>query len=77
VVIRWAFATVTALVVTGFAFLLLTGRYPNDGRVVVEVTRDHGLHQGDLFVIAGWVMAMVCLLVATAMPVRRRRTSNS
>jgi hypothetical protein len=75
--IRWACATVTALVVTVFAFLLLTGQYPNDGRVVVEVSRDHGLHQGDLFVIGAWAVAMIGLLLLTAMPDRRRATVES
>jgi hypothetical protein len=58
------------MVLTAFAFLLLTGRYLNDGAVVVQVTETQGLHQGDLFVIAGWAVAMLCLLVLTVLPVR-------
>jgi hypothetical protein len=75
--IRWACTSAAALVLTVFAFLLLTGRYPNDGRVVVEVTRDHGLHQGDVFVIAAWVVAMVCLLVLAVRPARRRAAAET
>jgi hypothetical protein len=75
--IRWACSAVTALVVTGFAFLLLTGRYLNEGRVVAEVTRKHGLHEGDLFVVGGWAVAMVCLLVVTMTPARRPATAES
>jgi hypothetical protein len=75
--IRWACTTVTALVLTGFTFLLLTGRYLHDGRVVAEVSRKHGIHQGDLFVLGGWAVAMVCLLVLAAMPARRRPTVQS
>jgi hypothetical protein len=72
-VIRWLCATVAEVVLSGFAFLLLTGRYINEGRVVVVLTRDHGLHSGDLFVIAGWVVATGAL-VALALPRRRPAT---
>jgi len=75
--IRWVCASVTAIVLTGFAFLLLTGRYLHDGQVVVEVTREHGVHLGDLFVMGGWVVAMSCLLALAAMPARRRATVGS
>jgi hypothetical protein len=75
--VRWACAAVTALVLTGLAFLLLTGQYLHDGQVVVEVTRKHGVHQGDLFVVAGWAVAMVCLLVLAVMPARRRATAGA
>lgn len=75
--IRWACTTVTAIVLTGFAFLLLTGRYLNDGRVVAEVTRGRGIHQGDLLVVGGWAVAMVCLLVLVAPPRRRRQIGES
>lgn len=50
-------------VLTGFAFLLVTGRYVNEGVVVARVTQEHGLHVGDLFVIGGWVAAMTGLVV--------------
>jgi hypothetical protein len=55
-VLRWLCALITGLVLTGFAFLLVTGDYINDGPVVASVTEDHGLHEGDLFVIAGWAV---------------------
>ena len=51
------------VVLTGFAFLLVTGRYVNDGEVVARVTSEHGVHIGDLFVIGGWVAAMTALVV--------------
>jgi hypothetical protein len=35
---------------------------------VAVVTRTHGIHQGDLFVLGGWAVAMVCLLALAAMP---------
>jgi hypothetical protein len=59
--------------VSGFAFLLLTGRYINDGPVLVTVSSNHGLHAGDLFVIAGWAVSMVALLALAAMPEKTAR----
>lgn len=67
--LRWLSALVVGAVLSGFAFLLLTGRYINDGPVLVTLSSDHGLHAGDLFVLAGWVVAMVSLGVL----VRRER----
>lgn len=59
---------------SGFAFLLLTGRYINDGPVLVTLSSGHGLHEGDLFVIAGWAVSMVALFALAAMP---RKTARS
>jgi len=73
-VLRWGSAAVTAAVLTGFALLLVTGEYANDGPVLLTITSRHGLHEGDLFVIAGWAVALVALLVALLVP--RRRVSR-
>jgi hypothetical protein len=62
-VLRWSYALVVAGIVSGFAFLLLTGYYDNDGPVVIELSAKHGLHAGDLFVIAGWAVAMGALVL--------------
>jgi hypothetical protein len=70
-VMRWLCALVVGGILSGFAFLLLTGRYIKEGPVVVTVTRTHGLHAGDVFVIGGWTVAMVALLVLTT---RSQRT---
>lgn len=59
-------------ILTAFTFLLLTGRYSNDGPVVVELSESHGLHAGDLFVITGWAVGMVALTVLAR--AGRRRT---
>jgi hypothetical protein len=56
-------ALVVGGTLTGFTFLLLTGDYISDGPVVVTVTRSHGLHAGDVFVIVGWVVAMAALVL--------------
>jgi hypothetical protein len=69
-VIRWLCAVVAGAVVSGFTFLLLTGQYINDGPVIVTLGRGHGLHAGDLFVIAGWAVAMLAVLSLALMPGR-------
>ena len=58
---------------SGFAFLLLTGQYITDGPVLVTVGSQHGLHEGDLFVIAGWAVSMVALLALAVMPEKTAR----
>ena len=58
-------ALVVAAVLSGFTFLLLTGHYLNDGPVVIAVTENHGLHAGDLFVLAGWAVGMSALVLLT------------
>ena len=73
-VIRWLCATVAEVVLSGYAFLLLTGRYLNEGRVVAVLSRDHGLHAGDLLVLAGWVVATAALV---ALALRGRRPAGA
>jgi hypothetical protein len=58
-VLRWLFAIVIAGIVSAFAFLLLTGEYVNDGAVLVELSEDRGIHEGDLFVTTGWAVALL------------------
>ena len=60
---RWMYALVVGGIVSGFTVLLVTGRYINDGPVVITLTKTHGLHAGDLFVLAGWVVAMAALVL--------------
>ncbi len=69
--LRWLCALLVATVVSGFAFLLLTGRYINEGPVVVRVSGSHGVHAGDVFIVGGWAVAMVAVLVLAATPRRR------
>ena len=64
-------ALVVGAIVSGFTFLLLTGDYVNDGPVLVAVTRSHGLHAGDVFVMAGWVVAMAAIAVLARKPAVR------
>lgn len=46
---------------TGFAMLLVTGQYINDGPVLISMSATHGLHVGDAFVLLGWAAAMLAL----------------
>ncbi|MGY1802927.1 hypothetical protein ACI78T_06575 [Blastococcus sp. SYSU D00922] len=61
--LRWLSALVVGAVLSGFAFLLLTGRYLTDGPVLLTLGAHHGLHAGDLFVLAAWALAMAALAV--------------
>ena len=59
-------ALLAVVVLTGFALLLVTGRYVADGPVLLSLSAEHGLHEGDLLVVAGWaagVAAVVRLVV--------------
>ncbi|MGY1608872.1 MULTISPECIES: hypothetical protein [unclassified Geodermatophilus] len=60
---RWTCAVVVGVVLSGFTFLLLTGEYVSEGPILVRVVPDHGLHLGDVFVLAGWAVAMALLVV--------------
>ena len=46
-VLRWLCVLTVVGVVSGFALLLLTGQYINDGPVVVAVSDRHGIHADD------------------------------
>jgi hypothetical protein len=59
---------------SAFTFLLVTGDYITDGPVLIAVTRSHGLHAGDLFVMAGWAVAMTALFLLARHPGRLRRS---
>jgi len=71
---RLVCALVVGAILSGFAFLLVTGDYINEGPVLVDVMRGHGLHSGDMLVMAGWALAMVSLILLTRTS-RRLRSS--
>ena len=71
-VLRWLCGLVAAAVVSVFTFLLVTGRYSHDGPVVATVSQSHGLHAGDVVVLAGWLVAMIALAVLVVEPGRDR-----
>ncbi len=63
---RAVFRRLTALVIAGvlsvFAVLLLTGRYVNQGPVLLRLGEDHGIHAGDVFIVAGWAVALLSVV---------------
>ena len=63
-------------VVTWFSLLLVTGEYSEEGAVLFAVSSEHGVHKGDLMVIACWAVSIVALLVLTASPSRARAPST-
>jgi hypothetical protein len=62
--LRWAGALLTAAVLSGFAFLLLTGDYIREGPVLVTLTETHGIHRGDVGIVSFWTIGMIGLLIA-------------
>lgn len=62
-VFRVPCALVVAAVLSGFAFLLITGKYTEEVKILFVLTPGHGVHAGDLFVAAGWAAAVVALVV--------------
>ncbi|MFD2092779.1 hypothetical protein [Blastococcus deserti] len=71
-VLRRLYASVIGAVLTGFAFLLVTGQYIEDGPVLFQLSPSHGIHRGDLFVITGWMVSTVALVALTLAPGRSR-----
>ncbi len=62
-VLRWLLALVVTGVLSTFAVLLLIADYDDDdGRVLLHLTETHGVHTGDLFIVAGWAVALAALL---------------
>ncbi len=66
-------ALVPAGVLSGFTFLLLTGDYINDGQVLVGLGEGRGVHEGDLFVVAGWLVSLTALALLLSRPGERSR----
>jgi len=61
-VLRRVCLLVVAGILSGFAFLLVTGDYSNDGPKLVELGRNQGVHLGDLFVVSGWAVGILALV---------------
>jgi hypothetical protein len=57
--VRWAGALLVLAVLSGFAVLLLTGDYVREGPVLVALSATHGIHRGDLGVVAGWLLGVI------------------
>ena len=81
--VRWLCACVVAAGLTGFAVLLLGARYPKAGPVVIALSHEHGIHLGDVVVVAVWAVSVLALGGLVIRPGRRdasrrtRRRSDS
>jgi len=75
--LRWVGALLTAAVLSGFAFLLLTGDYIREGPVLVTLTENHGIHRGDLGIVAFWTLGMIGLAIALLASRRDARVSSN
>jgi hypothetical protein len=63
-VVRWLGALLAVAVLTAFALLLLSGQYFREGPVVATLTHDHGIHRGDIGIVAAWTLGMIGLALA-------------
>ena len=71
--LRWVGVLLTAAVLSGFAVLLLTGDYIREGPVLVTLSETHGIHRGDVGIVAFWTLGMIGLLIAAlSRPARGR-----
>jgi hypothetical protein len=62
---RWAGALLAVAALSVFAVLLLTGDYIREGPVLVTLTATHGIHRGDLGVVAVWALGVIGVLIST------------
>ena len=77
VMLRWSGALLTAAVLSGFAVLLLTGEYIRSGPVLVRLAEDHGIHRGDIGIVAFWTLGMVGVLATVlARPTPQRAVAG-
>ncbi len=59
--VRWLCACLVAAALTGFAVLLLAARYPKAGPVLFALSPEHGIHLGDVVVVAVWALSLCAL----------------
>ena len=70
-------ASSVAAALTGFAVLLLVARYPKAGPVLIALSPTHGIHLGDVFVVATWAISVFALAGLVAAPSRRNGTRRA
>ena len=70
---RWAGALLATAVLSGFAVLLLTGDYIREGPVLLTLTATHGIHRGDVGIVAVWALGVIGVLVCALSGPRARR----
>jgi hypothetical protein len=71
--LRWAGALLAVAALSVFAVLLLTGDYIREGPVLVTLSATHGIHRGDLGVVAVWALGVIGVLVGVLGPRRQSR----
>ena len=47
-------------ILTVFTAILLVDRRPGVGPIIVTLSEGHGIHAGDLPVVALWIIGLVC-----------------
>ncbi|WP_041794876.1 hypothetical protein [Modestobacter italicus] len=73
---RWVGVLLTAAVMSAFAVLLLTGDYIREGPVLVTLSETHGIHRGDVGIVAFWTLGMIGLLIAALSRPSRTRDAD-
>ena len=71
--VRWAGVLLTTAVLSGFAVLLLTGDYIREGPVLFTLTQSHGVHRGDLGIVAAWALGEIGVLTSALSRPRTKR----
>jgi hypothetical protein len=59
---RWLLGLVVLGVMSCFALLLIHGRYVAEGPVLLSLATGHGVHEGDILILLGWLIAVVAQL---------------
>ncbi|MFQ1003228.1 hypothetical protein [Modestobacter sp. SSW1-42] len=60
--LRWAGALLATAALSLFAVLLLTGQYLREGPVLVTLSAGHGIHRGDVGIVAIWLLGVIGVL---------------
>jgi hypothetical protein len=47
-------------ILTAFTAVLLLAKRPGMGRILFTVSEEHGIHAGDVPIVALWVVGLVC-----------------
>lgn len=73
---RWGGALLATAVLSVFAFLLITGEYTRAGPVLLRLSATHGVHRGDVGIVALWALGVIGVLTAAASGSGGRRVAS-
>jgi hypothetical protein len=63
-VLRRFLVALLAVIVTGLALALVAGHGPWAGRELIDISPTHGINEGDVPVLAAWLVGMLaCVLL--------------